>query len=242
MRVIGVDCAVAPENTGIALARWDGGTLRVEETRAGSQGAPPWMIVLEAMEEDTLLALDAPLGWPASFGTLLAAHSAGEPIVADPRLFFRRETEEFVTRSLRKRPMDVAADRIGRTAFAALAIIGAVREAGWGPATLAWSPEEGSRGVHAIESYPAGTLSASGLPAQGYKRKEQRPVRERILAGLAEEFEITSPLEPLIEDPDQLDALLCVAGAADFLRGECMPPENWERARKEGWIWVRRPS
>ncbi|MFP4408149.1 MAG: DUF429 domain-containing protein [Spirochaetaceae bacterium] len=241
MRIVGIDCAVAPEKTGIVVARWEGGALRVEQSAAGSERRPPEEIVLEAMEPNTLIALDAPLGWPESFGTNLAEHLAGEPLPVEARTFFRRETDEFVAKRLGKRPMDVAADRIGRTAFSALEIIRRVREAGWAPGSLAWSPEEARAGVHTIESYPAGRLAATGLPARGYKRREQRPDRERILAALAEELEIISPLEPFLDDADQLDALLCAAGAADFLRGSCIAPHNPRRARKEGWIWVREP-
>jgi hypothetical protein len=138
--------------------------------------------------------------------------------------------------------MDPAADRIGRTAFAALSIMAAVREAGWAPVSLAWSPQEAGEGVYAIETYPAGRLAALRLPAQGYKQREQRRVREQILDTLLEELEIECDEEPFLRDPDQLDALLCVAGAADFLAGRCMPPENLARARKEGWVWVRYPS
>ena len=241
MRIVGIDCAVAPEKTGIVVARWEGGALRVEQSATGSEGCPPEQIVLEAMEPDTLIALDAPLGWPESFGTNLAEHLAGEPLPVEARTFFRRETDEFVAKRLGKRPMDVAADRIGRTAFSALEIVRRVREAGWVPGSLAWSPEEARAGVHTIESYPAGRLAATGLPAQGYKRKEQRPIRERILSSLSEEFEIRCDRAPFLDDADQLDALLCAAGAADFLRGSCIPPQNLERARKEGWIWVREP-
>lgn len=242
MRIIGIDCAVAPENTGIVVAIWESGRIRVESAAAGSSRRPPEEIVLESMEENTLLALDAPLGWPQRFGELLASHEAGEPLPVEAGRFFRRETDDYVARRLKKRPMDVAADRIGRTAFAALAIVAKVRQAGWAPATLAWSPEEAERGVHAIETYPAGRLAALGLPSRGYKREEQRPVRERILAAITEEAEIDCDVEPFLRDADQLDALLCVAAAADFLSGLCYAPENLEQAKKEGWIWVRYPS
>lgn len=242
MRIIGIDCAVAPENTGVVLARYESGEIFVERSEAGSEARPPEKIVLEAVEENTLLALDAPLGWPERFGTLLAEHEAGDALPEEARRFFRRETDNVIAERLGKRPMDVAADRIGRTAFAALSIVAAVREAGWSPVDLAWSPEEARAGVLAIESYPAGRLAALGLPSRGYKRAGERQVRERILSALSEELRIGCDIEPFLQDADQLDALLCVAGAGDFLNSLCMPPDNLRRAQKEGWIWVRYPS
>lgn len=241
MRVIGIDCAVAPENTGVVIATYEGGEVVVERSGAGSEEHPTAELLLASMEETTLLALDAPLGWPEPFGTLLAEHEAGNALPAEPGRFFRRETDNVIAERLGKRPMDVAADRIGRTAFAALSLLAAVREAGWAPVSLAWTPREAKAGVHAIETYPAGRLAALGLPSRGYKRAGERRVRERILSALSEELTIGCDAEPFLRDADQLDALLCVAGAKDFLNDACMAPEKPRMARKEGWIWVRYP-
>ena len=238
MRIIGVDCAVAPENTGVVVARWEGGVLTVELGARGSEDRRPLEIILEAMEPTTLIAMDAPLGWPERFGELLAFHGAGHALPERAGRFFRRETDDVVARRLGKRPMDVAADRIGRTAYAALSLLDGVRRDGWRPTTLAWSPGEAATGVHAIETYPAGRLKATALPAQGYKRRDQRPVRRRILDALTEEINVGPEREGYLEDADQLDALLCAVSAADFLQGACPAPENLDRAKKEGWIWV----
>ena len=239
MRIIGIDCAVAPEKTGVVVARQQGSELIVEGSERGSEERPPVRIVLEAMEPDTLLALDAPLGWPDAFGRALANHCAGAALPVEPERFFRRETDDWVARKLGKRPMDPAADRIGRTAYAALSLLDGVRGAGWVPLSLAWSPEEARSGVHAVEVYPAGRLTVLGLPAQGYKRAGQRPRRQEILEALVAEFDLSIDRGPYLEDADQLDALLCVAAAADMLRGLAAPPENIDRARKEGWVWTR---
>lgn len=244
MRIIGVDCAVAPEKTGIAIGRWNRakGSLRLEATERGSEERPPVAVILEALEEVSLIAMDAPLGWPRAFGEVLAGHEAGGAIEADRSHFFRRLTDDEIARRLGKRPMDVAADRIGRTAFAALEILAHLRSEGWRPLTLAWRPDDCAGGVRAIETYPAGLLKAAGLPASGYKGASDRAVREEILAALSEEMEIACPLTPMLEDPDQLDAAICCLGAADFLSRRTPEPEDMSRARKEGWIWVRQES
>jgi hypothetical protein len=43
----------------------------------------------------------------------------------------------------------------------------------------------------------------------------------------------------MVKNADALDAAVCVLAGHDFVTGACQRPENPERARKEGWIWVR---
>ncbi len=35
------------------------------------------------------------------------------------------------------------------------------------------------------------------------------------------------------------DAIICALAGVHFVRGESLPPEDEELARKEGWIWVK---
>jgi len=46
----------------------------------------------------------------------------------------------------------------------------------------------------------------------------------------------------LEKNDDALDAAICVLAGADFLRGEAAEPPDIETARKEGWIWFRKPG
>jgi len=47
----------------------------------------------------------------------------------------------------------------------------------------------------------------------------------------------------LLANPDVLDAAVCVLAALDFLAGNSMPPVVGDHlARKEGWIWVKKPE
>jgi hypothetical protein len=188
-----------------------------------------------------LIGLDAPLGWPAAFGAALAGHHAGQPVLAEPQKFFRRATDNFFARVVRHRPMDVAADRIARTAFAALDILARVSAQLQADIPLAWTPELAG-GLGAAEVYPAALLQVLGLPASGYKEDHQGPVRQQILAGLAQHIDLPEDLSAAAADADVLDALLCVLAGCDFLAGRAMPPEDWTLAQKEGWIWVRRPA
>ena len=38
---------------------------------------------------------------------------------------------------------------------------------------------------------------------------------------------------------DALDAVVCLLAAMDFLGGYALPPDDRDRAEREGWIWVR---
>jgi predicted nuclease with RNAse H fold len=242
VRLIGIDCATDPAKVGLALGHWEAG--RISLVAAGPGGTANRMQttlvswLAEALEP-VLVAVDAPLGWPAALGDGLAQHVAGLPLRGRAHDLFRRETDRFLQRTLRKTPLDVGADRIARTAHAALGLLGELGQALGHPVPLAWDP--GTLAPRsALEVYPAATLAVHGLPDRGYKAPDQRPAREAILAGLRTRMDLSIDAAPLLAQADVLDAVVCLRAAADFLEGVCCPPEDLELARKEGWIWVRR--
>jgi hypothetical protein len=172
-------------------------------------------------------------------GLALARHEAGALVREDPQLLFRRETDRFVRAAIGKQSLDVSADRIARTAHAALRLLGEVREVTGLEIPLAWSlgvPD----GTVAIEVYPAATLSALGIRSSGYKGRDDVQKRREIIRGLACHVHLGSDTSGLESNADVLDAAVCVAAARDFLRGEVEPPEDRSLAEREGWIWVRR--
>src|SRR5204862_1418897 len=67
-----------------------------------------------------VLAIDAPLGWPVALARTLFTHRAGERLSSPANDMFRCTTDSFIQRELSKTPLDVGADRIARTAHAAL--------------------------------------------------------------------------------------------------------------------------
>ena len=251
--IIGVDCATDEARVGLAAARFDGSVaesrerIRLTEVVCGGgeesivETMARWAQAARIDGLPVLLALDAPLGWPARLGEVLAGHRAGEPIEPTRDEMFRRETDRVVRRMTGKLPLDVGADRIARTAHWALGLTAALGEklqtrveAGWDPKSL--SP------LAAIEIYPAALLKVCGLPASGYKRPDQRANREVILDGLGAELSSECDVTLALEQADVLDSILCVVAGADFLRGRCVEPEDGALARKEGWIWFRRPD
>jgi hypothetical protein len=229
--IIGIDCATQPEKTGLALALWDGGEVVLREIACGSRHELPAAIVARWLQgaERAVLALDAPLGWPVALARELANHAAGQPVDAAPAELFRRHTDRVIERLLGKRPLEVGADRIARTAYAALQLLAAVSAETGRPISLVWGAGK-LEPMGAIEVYPAATRLARGVPN-----------RPGSLAGLAREF--ATDLGFLeTATVDVRDAVVCTLAGADFLAGRAIAPDDLVLAQREGWIWVNRPS
>lgn len=243
MKIVGIDCATRPEKVGLALGRLGPKGLPVLES-ATVGGA--WDRIGERvrgwMEGSTsgLICMDAPLGWPSGMGAALAGHAAGDRISVPADMLFSRETDRFVRRMVGKRPMEVGAERIARTALAALELLSSLRTALGREIRLAWS--KGFAGLGAIEVYPAGTLAERSWPHSGYKGPGGRAAERRteILNLLEHEVEIGSAADrcSLMSNADVLDSAICVLAGADFLLGRCWLPQDSALAETEGWIWI----
>lgn len=240
--VIGVDCATKAERVGLARGVWDRDDLRLVEAVSG-EAADPTMLVATWVQEApyrALLCLDAPLGWPRDLGSALVEHQAGGALAPPADALFRRYTDTCCQHRIGQRPMDVGADRIARTAHAALALLQGVRRCTGLPIPLAWNPDHLLR-ASAIETYPSATLKVRGLPNRGYKGGMQgRAAREALLEALEGAWRLELDAEALLGNADVFDAVLCVLTGGDFLGGRCCPPPpgEIETARREGWIWV----
>lgn len=239
-RVIGVDCATDPKKVGLALGTIIDGHPRIQEVTTGKT----WPAIDEQVASwattPTLLALDAPLGWPAPLGESLHAHRAGAAFDHLPNAMFRRATDDAVAERLGKRPLDVGSDRIARTAHAALSFLARLRKRLDAPVQLAWEPAP-IETVAAIEVYPAGTLAARNLPHSGYKGPGDSAFSLR--RGLTTEIAKQVSLDPrateqMVHSDHALDAVLCVCAGLDFLTGDAVRPKDLSLAKREGWIWV----
>ncbi len=238
VNLIGIDCATQPEKVGLARALWDGKHLVELQIHPGHKDTDVAGVVAGWLpaKDPCLLALDAPLGWPVAFGRALAGHTAGQPLPVAAASFFRRLTDRQLEHV--HRPMDVTADRIARTAFWAVNLLGAVAQRAGRPIPLAWDPRSLAP-LSAIEVYPAGTLTQLGLPASAYKKAGQVSQRERIIKGIRSFFADGTDWSSCLADADQLDAALCLVAGMDFVCGRCPVPHGLALAKKEGWIWVR---
>jgi len=244
--IIGIDCAVQEKNLGFALGEFDGKQAVIAEVTSGrTQYA-----VLETIADwcDTanpiLLTLDAPLGWPIELSQALNKHVAGQPINIEPDLMFRRETDRVVREKIGKQSLDVGADRIARTAVAALKLIDDLSKKIQRPIPLAWQPI-GANDIAAIEVYPAGTLATYRINVPGYKKKDGHAARRKLIDKLKSYLIFPTDQKRVVQmekNDDALDAAICILAGADFLRGDVLQPEDIALAKKEGWIWIKTPA
>ena len=241
--ILGIDAATQPNKLGLSRGRLHDCTLTIDAVTRGADVDSLLETLARWAQGPTLLAIDAPLGWPAALGRGLSTHRAGQPLRAEPNHLFRRQTDRFVHAALGKLPLEVGADRIARTAEAALRMLGQLRVRLGAEIPLLWTPTLDS--VGAIEVYPAATLIARGIDASGYKGTKDGSLaaRQRIATRLAEEARIDVPSETLTSSDDCLDAALCVLAGGDFLASRSIAPrlEQRDAAELEGWIWFGSP-
>lgn len=187
--IVGIDCATAEAEIGLALGRLDESELEIHDaTRCARERSAVSLTAGWLMDraDSTLLALDAPLGWPRALGESLVRHNAGMGIDTPANSMFRRATDSFIQRELKKTPLDVGADRIARTAHSALRLLSELRARIKELIPLAWTPQVG-RGISAIEVYPAATLVDHGMRSKkGYKKATQSDRRQEILNAFCE--------------------------------------------------------
>lgn len=240
-RIIGVDCASQPKNVGLALCIVAKGESRIEEVAVARTWQGIDEIIMDWVVSPTLIALDAPLGWPAPLAESLTEHNAGDELSWSANALFRRRTDDVVAEALRKRPLDVGADRIARTAHSALELLKRLRQSLGLAIPLAWTPGV-ANGVKAIEVYPAATLIGRGISARGYKGRDLDAVdaRKKIARSLAREIELgTLETRSAIESDHVLDAMICAIAGCDYLEGDVIIPDDGALAKREGWIWVK---
>lgn len=267
-RVVGIDMAVDRRSVAVGCATWHetDATFVVDELHLGSAlEVPPDTddrllqtlgavapVVASRIVAPTLVAMDAPLGWPAALAVELTGHEAGRPLTLpseDRDRLFVRATDREITRrfgraGLALRPLEVGADRIARTAQAALALL----DAACPGAPVLW-PDQPVEPVAVVETYPAATLAAlTGRRARGYKGPRGRDARAVLFATLRElgrpgGYRVDRRLEEAcVESDHALDAVVCAVAGIDVATGQARAPAFVDDSlRREGWIWVRDP-
>jgi len=243
INIVGIDCATQPQKVGMAIGEYTHNRLVIKDAKKPQKGQSVCESLMDWISGDTptLLAMDAPLGWPSELGEQLSQHHAGDVVETEPNRLFRRETDYCIKKMIGKQSLDVGADRIARTAHSALSILQELREQTAQAIPMAWGPELKEK-LSVIEVYPAATLIISGIRSTGYKKKENSNKREEILSGLEKYLTFNIDQKIPENDDDILDAVICVLAGFDFLTGKTIQPGNMKRAKKEGWIWVRYPA
>ncbi len=265
LHCLGIDCAANARDIGLAHGvcepspAFHGVEIVALHHDLTLDGVAAWvtagLATAAAAGASALLCLDAPLGWPRTMGTMLAAHEAGgAPIPHDipADALFARETDRFVRVVLGKRPLEVGANYIARTALASLRLLAMVREQADRPVPLAWTspwpaPETPAAPptpeAAAAEVYPAAVLAARDIRVPGYKRAAE--TRAAVLEGVRRELRIPPELQERAVASEHLtDACLCCVAGLELACGRALPPppELEPAARKEGWIWVTPPE
>ncbi len=240
IKVIGIDCATDPKKVGISLGKYYKGQMELIQTMIATGSQSMYKLICDYIgsEDNVILAIDAPLGWPIDLGASLANHNAGDVLDIAANDLFRRETDKFVKRVLGKQPLDVGADRIARTAHAALRMLQELRIMTGRDINMAWEPSN-LKGIEAIEVYPAATLDCYRIISTGYKDKNKQQIREKILNALKDYIKIPKGTDLLLNNADALDSAVCLLSAKDFIEGNTYYPEQLGIAQKEGWIWIR---
>ncbi len=237
--LIGVDCATVPERTGIAIGRLVDDHYTLDAVHAPDRALDVDGIIVAALSGGgpAVLALDAPLGWPSALGDALPDHLVGAPVSASPAALFSRATDHAIRARLGKQPLEVGADRIARTAVAALALLERLRMRTGRALTVAVT-EVRRPDAMVIEVYPAALVAARGARPRGdvaMVAAKTAVVTEAFGPGaLAQHPAMQSSM-------DALDAALCVVAAADWHRGHAIPPppDLAGVVQREGWIWAR---
>jgi hypothetical protein len=229
--VIGIDCAVQPNNVGLILAEYVDSVAVVQECwgyeKSGILPEDQILNWLSAYQEG-IIAMDAPLGWPVDLGAQLDSHKAGEFIPTLSDTLFMRLTDRDIQARFNKRPLSVGADKIARTALSAVQMLNQLRRKSNNSLPLAWCPS--AKGWNVIEVYPAVTKQAHKMP-EVISNPKELPANITVCLNLWGNG-ITG---------HALDALFCVVAATDFLNKIAKTPEGWQvtQAYKEGWIWAR---
>jgi predicted nuclease with RNAse H fold len=240
VQVIGIDCATVEKKIGVALGMVTPTGTILSEARCCSAEETAVALVADWLQSEPrqrgLLAIDAPLGWPRDLSSALIEHRAGEPILVDPNSLFRRATDRFVCKTLKKIPLEIGADKIARTAHSALKFLADLRQRLGTAIPLAWTPDW--QGLAAIEVYPAATLIAHKIRASNYKKPGQIAERTGMVDELRSRMALPASCDAIVRSADALDAAVCVLAAADFVRGSVHKPLDDSLARREGWIWV----
>ena len=234
--------ATQPQKTGYAFAMYEGDmtVIRLVDTCTGQDHRDIPEVIMERTTRDdrVLLAIDAPLGWPEVAGRAFVNHRAGQPLAWSSDELFHRYTDDFVRQQIGKRPLEVGAGLIARTAHAALVLIDTIRcRTGREFEVITSSPSHWQDGV--IEVYPAATAIAHSRALFASDKADSTDAIQILNDGLS--FDASVWAATWQGNPHRRDACLSVLAAHDFLRGVSIAPpaDHIEKARKEGWIWLR---
>jgi len=115
--ILGIDRSTYPRKTAIAAAVHNRQWTSVHSVQLGTADGShiDKAVKLLCGGTATLIAIDAPLGWLKRLGRTLATHKVGAHIAVQSDKLLHRVTDDMVNRELKKKPLEVGADRIAPT-------------------------------------------------------------------------------------------------------------------------------
>lgn len=237
MRTLGIDLATKAANTGLCLLEWRKDEVCILNLSLGWEEAA---LLREIMGSDKA-GVDAPLGWPVSFVSAIKAHQGEAPFwpldqggEEQRRDLALRLTDKKVQEATGKRPLSASTDLISLVAFRLARIEQALRYKN------CFFSRDGSGQV--CEVYPAAALLCWDISPKGYKGKDGKQERQRIIKTIKTslpQLQISKENEAaMIGSDDLLDALVASLSARAVSIGKSTAPEKEEKeqANKEGWI------
>lgn len=113
-------------------------------------------------DEDVIVAIDVPFGWPKDFTTAIQHHKIGSQISVNDRNFSYRLTERIIKEFTGLRPLSGSTDKLGRTALLGCMILHHLSQNNdqrrFNIQLLAMNNENNNRKI--IEVYPTATAYA----------------------------------------------------------------------------------
>jgi len=239
MKIIGFDSAVQESNIGLVLCNYLNGVITIEDKKDSKLTSEEQIIKWSTTNELIIMGVDSPLGWPKYFGSSLKEHIAGNQIDSDPVSFFERTTDKFIYKTFKKKPLEVSADRIARTAYYTLNRLNYINKNIEKKYEILWNPNNILINGF-IEVYPAATLIANDIIIKGYK--DNKSCRERIIHELKLKYQFNlNPDINIINTDHDFDAFICCLAVHDFIQQNVYFPINEVDIYKtEGWIWTKK--
>lgn len=241
MRVLGVDLAAQPIDTGAVLLESVGGHHWV--ARALDGPADDTGLVQAAIGID-VIGVDSPLGWPVAFVAAVAAHSEFRrwPGVVDRAALTHRDTDRAIRDHGVRASLSVSADKLGSVAMRCALLQQRWADEVWGRA----APRDGSGPL--VETYPAAAFAAWGITIKDYKNRREpliaADVRRGVIREIGDVLGVWLDLEPVadrcVSSDHILDALVSALVALAVRSGATHLPSPPQRAVAliEGWIHV----
>ena len=233
MITLGVDLATVDKKTALCALEWPSdGPARIVHRQLGASNKD----IVARARSASVIAIDAPFGWPRPWAKAVAAHRPGLAFHAEgaSAVLTSRGTDRWVERETRARPLAVGANLIGATAIRCARL---VHEMGL-PIDVGAPLEP----PYVCEVYPAAALSGWSVPYRVYKGAkglEARAllVRALVTAGLPVELNPADRMWIEASD-DGLDAMIASLVARAVLKGltDDVPADLSQEAAAEGWI------